>query len=248
MPFENPRHEVLANYPISFCVPVFFGDFPASDGAAPVSNGSGCIVMLHGRAIGVTCYHVVEAYRGRRRHSPATHFNFGPFLLDPDEYLIDQDPVLDIVTLDLTEYVSSSRDLRGTSLIQPREWPPRSVSDTDVLCFAGLPGVWRESIGSSHLRFYSFSSGATGTDSVGDLHLITRIYMDDTLEVLREGLVVGSLGGMSGGPVFAWRRDPILHGEFVGIIKEYQETLDLLYIRRATCITAVGQLINSAQV
>jgi hypothetical protein len=52
------------------------------------------------------------------------------------------------------------------------------------------------------------------------------------------------LGGLSGGPVFVWRRGVIARAELIGFIKEYQENLDLLYVRRANCITVDGILVR----
>jgi hypothetical protein len=242
--FDDPRYHALAEFPVRFCVPVFFGEFPSEPGARPVSNGCGCILRVDNRLIGITCQHVVQGFRDRVTEVPRTQFTFGPYLINPDEALIDENARLDLATFDLTETTPDPIQLKGMSVIEPNRWPPEAVSTNDVLAFAGLPGVWRESIGSTHLRFYSFSSGATGVDAISEDHFITQVYVEDTLEVLRDGMVVGSLAGMSGGPVFVWRDGSVLHAEFVGVIKEYQESLSLLYIRRVTCVDANGQITD----
>jgi len=36
---------------------------------------------------------------------------------------------------------------------------------------------------------------------------------------------------MSGGPVFVWRRGLIVNAELIGFIVEYQQNIDLLYMR-----------------
>jgi hypothetical protein len=54
--------------------------------------------------------------------------------------------------------------------------------------------------------------------------------------------VFGFLGGLSGGPVFAWRKTPVLVAELVGFIYEYQESLDLMFVRSAAVIREDGRL------
>jgi hypothetical protein len=47
---------------------------------------------------------------------------------------------------------------------------------------------------------------------------------------------MGSLGGLSGGPVLAWRKTPILIAELVGFIYKYHDGFDLMYVRAAKVI------------
>ncbi len=169
-------------------------------------------------------------------------FHFGRVDFDPEEYIIAEDAQLDSVTFDLTEFVGRVEELTPLSFVEPIRWPPATVASDDVIAFAGFPGVWREQLSEGHLRFYSFSSGASPVSAIGDLHLVTRIEAEECVAAIRGGLVLGSLGGLSGGPVFVWRTAPILFAELVGFAMEYQETLDLLYIRRATCLDRAGRL------
>ena len=66
--------------------------------------------------------------------------------------------------------------------------------------------------------------------------------MEECSVQINHGLVLGSLGGMSGGPVFAWRIKPILRAELVGFIYEYHEGFDLLGIRDAAALKRDGSL------
>ena len=56
------------------------------------------------------------------------------------------------------------------------------------------------------------------------------------------GKVYGSLRGISGAPVFVWRRGPILYPELVGFVFEYLEDLDILKIRPASTILETGDI------
>ena len=86
--------------------------------------------------------------------------------------------------------------------------------------------------------------GPAAVASLGESHLQTRLDLSESISVLRDGLVLGDLGGLSGGPVMVWRTGPVLHAELVGVAVEYQESLDLLYVRRATCLDRNGSLVG----
>ena len=51
---------------------------------------------------------------------------------------------------------------------------------------------------------------------------------------------------MSGGPVFVWRETGVLLAEIVGFIYEYQESLDLLFIRTANVLRNYGRFANAS--
>jgi hypothetical protein len=44
--------------------------------------------------------------------------------------------------------------------------------------------------------------------------------------------------------VFVWRKTPILVAELVGFIYEYQESLDLMFVRSATVIRDDGRIFS----
>lgn len=159
--------------------------------------------------MGITCHHVLKGFRERRLHGPAV-FQFGPIRVDPELHLISESSGLDLATVDFTAYLDASYNgVPRAICVEPFRWPPAEVDREDVLALAGFPGVWRDQVDINHLRFYSFSSGATPVESSGDKHLVTRIKIEECVVDLRDGLVLGSLGGLSGGPVFAWRKTPI---------------------------------------
>lgn len=240
--FKNPFFEQLSRYPVRFAHPVFLGESPHSSYRAELASGTGVLIRLAQSLIGVTCEHVLADFRRRRKLNPRTIFSFGRLPIDAEGRLIDEDTTVDLATFDLTE-LSGDLDDQGRT-VEPRTWPPGDFADDDVIAFAGFPGRWREQPGQGGLTFYSFSSGASPVTSVGPAHLYTRIEIDKVLRAGVGRLNLGPLGGLSGGPVFVWRRGLIATAELIGFIKEYQENLDLLLIRRATCIAADGTLIR----
>lgn len=234
------RYEELARYPVRLALPVYFREARHPIVGGHWASGSGCLLRLGARTFGVTCRHVVEGFRQFRSLSGTAVFRFGLAEFDPDKHVVAESERLDIVTLDLTQFVGGRLD--SASCIEPVEWPPAEVADDDVLALAGFPGIWRQEVAAEHLRFYSFSSGATAVDSLASDHLYTQIKPDQCVASMEDRLEVESLGGLSGGPVFAWRTGVVLRAEFIGIVTEYQESWDLLHIRRANCLRADGTI------
>jgi hypothetical protein len=234
-------YKALNRYPVRLAQPVYFRDSLSPALGGTWANGSGCLLRFGARIFGVTCRHVIEAYRERRALERGAVFRFGGAQFEPDDHLVAENAKLDIATLDLTQFVGDA-GLTPAACIEPVRWPPGDISTDDVLAYAGFPGVWREEVATDHLRFYSFGSGASGVHSVGTSYLYTRVEPKECLAALEDRLVIGSLGGLSGGPVFVWRTGLVVTAEFVGIVSEYQETYDLLYVARANCVQEDGTL------
>jgi hypothetical protein len=240
--FANPFFDEISKYPVRFATPVFFGESPYSSYAASLKNGTATLLKLQNRFLGVTCHHVLDSYRGLKA-AQHTIFQLGPVQIDPDKYLISEDRNCDLAIIDLTLFVGTVPGLTEAHFVQPTTWPPREVSKGDVLCLAGFPGIWREQEDLGHLRFYSFSSGTGEVLSVGEDHIVTTVQIKDCITQINHGRVWGSLGGLSGGPVFVWRKTPLLVAELVGFIYEYQESLDLMLVRAAKVLREDGTFV-----
>jgi hypothetical protein len=189
----------------------------------------------------VTCQHVLGGFR-RSAGSGDTFLQIDEALVDPGKHLVSESVELDLAVFDLTSFVGRLRHLTEAKFVSPTAWPPGPVSTDDVICMAGFPGVWREQLAAGYFRFYSFSSGAAEVVSVDDRQLVTTVQIQQCINQINHGLVFGSLGGLSGGPVFAWRQAPVLHAELVGFIYEYQANLDLMLVRLASVIRGDGTL------
>jgi hypothetical protein len=155
--FDNQLFDALAKYPVRFSTPVFFGDSPFSSYSASLRNGTGSLVKLGDKCLGVTCEHVLSEYR--RIRDAQTVFHFGRVAINPEEHLISANHDYDLAVFDLTRFVGGSPDFTAAKFVEPTAWPPRDVSREDVICLGGFPGIWREQINLGQLRFYSFSSG-----------------------------------------------------------------------------------------
>jgi hypothetical protein len=239
--FDNPFFDEITKHPIKFSRPVFFGDSPWESYNARLRNGSATLLKLANRYLAVTCHHVVEAFRLYRVTSKGT-FHVGLIPIDPDKFLIDEDAERDLAVLDVTTFIGPH--LPVSQFTEPVRWPPDKITEDDTICFGGFPGIWREQIAPGHLRFYSFSSGASEVLSVSDDLMYTTIKISECIVQFNENRVLGELGGISGGPVFSWRKGGLLVAELVGFICEYQPSYDLLRVRRATVLRADGTIIG----
>lgn len=239
--FDNPFFDEISKYPVKFAAPVFFGDSPNTSFDASLSNGTATFLKLQGRFLAVTCHHVLEGCR-KFQSARSTFFQLGYVRMAPAEHLVAESRELDLAVFDMTPFVGKVRYFTEANFASPLTWPPQAVSTDDVICLAGFPGVWRDQVDQGYLRFYSYSSGAAEVVSVQDRKIVTTVQIQDCINQINHGLVWGSLGGLSGGPVFAWRKTPILVAELVGFIYEYQESLDLMFVRSAGVIREDGTL------
>lgn len=241
--FEDPFNNFVALYAMRFAQPLFFGQSPATAYSAKLSSGTASLLKLQGRYLAITCHHVFDAYRAMRSKDPQTIFQIGRQAFDPVSHLVSESQEQDIVVLDVSSFVREGTDLESGHFFEPLNWPPGNLQEGDLLAFAGFPGVWRQQLEIGYLRFYSVTSGTSEIAALGERHLVTRLALDECESAIRDGLVIGSLGGLSGGPVFVWRPGAILRTELVGFATQYQESFDLLYVRRATCISEDGRIV-----
>jgi len=241
----NALFDQLARYPGRFAQPVFFAD-PAAEGHAAFKNGSGFFVSLPERTVAVTCHHVLADYRNKRGPFLSASFQFGGVRFEPEGRLVAESKQLDLAILDVTSLVSAPDGIDPAWCIVPSTWPPGEVSTDDILALAGFPGIGRQHFTPDYFRFHLLSAGTTEVASLGSAHVVTRLELEKCISsgVLPE--VTEDLGGMSGGPVFVWRKGSLVTAELIGAIYEYQPTLDLLYVRRLSCIRPDGILESLA--
>ncbi len=238
---QNALCDQLARYPGLFAQPVFYAD-PAVSGQAVFKNGSGFFVKLPERTLGVTCHHVLADYRKRRGPTISSSFQFGRVRFEPEARLLSEDPQLDLAIFDVTSLVDVPDGIEAGSCIAPPAWPPGDISSDDILALAGFPGIGRQYFPPDYFRFHLLSAGTTEVASLGPSHLVTRLELGKCVSSGVLPLVTEDVGGMSGGPVFVWRKGLVVTAELIGAIYEYQSSLDLMRVRRLSCLRADGTL------
>lgn len=242
MNLESHFQKALTDWAEPFARPVYFGQRDPHSNKLQVASGTGGLLRLGDKFLGITCQHVIKAYRAAKLEGRADFFYFGDAAIDPDSSVIDESERLDLVVFDLTDVAARTPFLRESNFYEPRHWPPDEIDESDVLAFVGFPGEWREQEGRLDLYFYKMNYGAASIESVSEERICSRLALDEVTYFVRNKTGFQSAGGLSGAPVFAWRRGVILTGELVGFVYEYQAAFDLLFIRRATCIQASGKL------
>ena len=235
----------MAKFPLRFAKAVFFGDRPAKHKQQNVNHGTVTFLELNDRPIALTCSHVLDAYR-KIHSNPDVIFQIGNLEFNPLERIIDESASseLDIVTIDLqglNHKELMSPEGIGSSLFKPVHWPPNNVQQGEFVAFGGFPGVWRKNISWNEMIFDSWSSGATQVSSVREKYFVCQFergYWVQSFNVHGyDGLDLHKLGGLSGGPVFIHRN---IYWEFVGMIYEFSENFDLMYIRPANLVLEDG--------
>jgi hypothetical protein len=230
----------LSRYAAKFARAVYIGEPPPFSSSTFMASATMTVLKVDDLFIGVTCQHVLARYRELLETRANIIFQVGQARFNPLHYLIAEDKERDLVTINVTSLVNEIEEGGKSSFIEPVSWPPGEVTENDVICLAGFPGIWREKLSLGHLRFFSFSTGAAFVRSTGEERFAVRPLDEGGIVTINRGMVLGSLGGMSGGPVFCWRNSDILRAEFVGFIYEHQETLDIMFVRKAKVLNRDG--------
>ncbi len=240
----GPLGREMTKFPLKFAEPVFFGSSPAHGAMTELNNGTASLVDFGKGTIAVTCYHVLEPYKLVRRQKPEPTFQIGNLKFDPLTQVIDESESLDIVTIsikdDQLEELLVKGD-KGKLIFKPHKWPPNEVKESDFVAFGGFPGDWREQMSRSEIAFNTYSSGGCRVASVADDHFVCQFEREYWIKTLdfQGSENLRCLGGMSGGPVFILRK---LYWEFVGIIFEFSEAFELMFIRPAKLINSDGSI------
>lgn len=233
----------ISRYPGRFARAIYVGEPPPFSPSSILNSATMTLLKFGKLLIGVTCQHVLKKYRESKEIDGNVIFQIGALRFDPIKHLISEDKKLDLATFNLTSVASDVTDLPRSSFIEPLNWPPKPVSEGDVLCLAGFPGQWRDQMNQSELRFHSFGVGAAFVQSATEEQFVVSLRAGETVVAVDKGKAVDFMGGLSGGPAFAWRNDVVLRSELVGFIYEYQSDIDRMVVRAAKVLNDDGTLM-----
>jgi len=226
----------LTRFPMYFCNACFFGD--PSDISTKVNNGTITLVKYKNRIFGITNYHVINEFRYRLQNEPKIKFGIGNVEINIEKSIIDEDPYLDLCTLDLQDHEESDFHPHGnvpTHFYEIDDFTTGNLKTGDFVLFGGYPGVWRERPTSNHLIFDTLSSGSTEVNEFTSQNIRCELALDKCIITLKEHHVEfpKNLGGLSGGPVFHHYLSPAGISQFklVGIIYEHIPEYDSILAR-----------------
>lgn len=240
----------ISGYPLEFAAPVMFGPPPQRGDSLVVNSASASLLQLDGRMLVVTCHHVLQEYRKRLTELGDCSFQVGNCRLEPLAQLVAEDATLDIAVIAVTDaQVRELREYRvenfGRNFVVPPAWPPGGVAEGDFVAFGGFPGSLRRVMSWRELSFGSYSSGAAGVTVVGKDYLVCQFDRTNWVKCGYEP-EPSTIRGLSGGPAFAVRRAgaDILWYEFIGIVYEFSEQYELLYVRLARIFGSDGIILG----
>jgi hypothetical protein len=238
----GPLGKHLADFPLRFSAPVVFSEVPSRGQPPSLNNGTISLVELGGRQFGITCHHVISAFREKHSSTSSSIFQIGNLKINPLERVISESKDLDLAILDLSDVDSGQISMgREVNFFQPVSWPSSTVAPGQFVAFGGFPGVWRNYPEHLEITFDSFSLGATMVSDVGARNVVCKLEREYWIQSSGPWPVQDfqQFGGLSGGPVFIFNG---LKAEFVGVIYEYSTTDDYLLIRPSSFINEDGML------
>lgn len=218
----------------NWATPVLIATTPESVEPRILQSGTATLLRLHSRPVAVTAQHVVEKFRELRGRRLAGLLQVGRTAIDLDRDLLSEDATIDLATIDLSSTDHPAIAAADGYFHEPPVWPPKSVSERDVLFFAGFPGSWRKEAPGRNAELAAFCNGAARVTEVHERGLFTELDLEHRVVKTMHGRKIEdlNLGGMSGGPVFVWRLSEagVSSWEMAGVIIECYDVVDRIRI------------------
>jgi hypothetical protein len=238
----------MERYPLRFASVAYFGPSLKRDMPITVRSGSASLLVFGGKPVVVTCSHVLQGYRDMQAEIENCFFQIGNCKLNPLAQLIDESQEFDIAVIALTDKqvqeVTNGKYGFGEFFVDPPVWPPASVIAGEFVAYGGYPGELRKALSFNELSFGSYSSGASRVTATHDNFFVCQFEREHWVTHHFEPEPT-TIRGMSGGPVFAIRRSKdsgLVTYEFVGIIYQFSEEFELLYVRLAGVLGSDGSV------
>jgi hypothetical protein len=246
----------ISDYALRYCTVVAFGKRLSDANGKIAGAGTGTLLQIGTRRFIVTNDHVLAAYEGFRQNQPDASFRVGRESFDPRERLIARDGIKDLCTIDASGL--DLNDRLATDSVPPLEffkavaWPPATPQQDERLFWAGFPKSLREDREGTIFHGPLTLTGSIVTRVDGDF-IVCNLDPDrkDWIVHFADGLdsqspELRTLGGMSGGPAFVAPASS-LRPELVGIIYEYNATVNQMRLTRVEAIQPDGTIRRGTQ-
>jgi hypothetical protein len=219
--------------------PIWWSRSSSPTGNAVLHNGTATLVDTGKKTICVTAGHVFEKYRAHKKEFGDLECQVGSVRVNLEDYLIDYSSSLDLATFELSPILlAASRALAHGA----PNWPPAPVAESDIVIVGGYPGLLRtEESGRLGTPFVSFLAPIAQTSSD---HSAIQLNLEDAYWPDGSGGIApaSELGGMSGGPLFRFRTQPVEYFELAGFIYEASASYGIIFARPASCIDDSGRI------
>ena len=214
---------------------------------ANISHGSIFFLQCEGPPFAVTADHVYDAYLKRKQNDPSIACQVLDLRFDPEERLIDRDPTLDIATFRIEE-----REVEGMGkwIHKPAQWPPLPPEEGKGVYTVGFPAIHRRVLGGNSIEWGVYSLLLTAT-TVSDGRIVCQFERGEWVDTrgfeLPERPPKPSLAGLSGAPLWTLTENAAISWRLGGVVLEFQDNFELLYVRRPDCIKSDGALCKAFQ-
>ena len=229
---------VLRGLVKSHTCPIWWYDDRRAVGKAILHNGTVAFVNTGRKVIAITANHVYEQYLKDKRENADLKCQFGNVTVEPEHYSIAADANVDVATFELPLVLAMAT---GVTTHNAGAWPPAELYESELIILGGYPGNRRSE--KRHTVNSDFVSFISRVGQSSDDHLSIHLNMPESHWPQGERLDSSPvLGGISGGPVFRIRSEPLETIEFAGIIYESSHMYELVFMRHASYIQADGTL------
>ena len=216
----------------------WYGENPRTDEGEP-SGGTVCFVRTGETLLGVSAAHVHRACVEFLESTPGPSCQIGGHSFSPADRIIDIDDVVDLVTYNLSDLQVTAA---GAYAHSPTSWPPISDDTEDVYVGGWL---WSMTDDSTHESTHSFISFVGKLTAQSSRNLVMGVFKATSVPWGNGSLPPNAnLGGMSGGPLYAIRTDPLMCLELIGITYKYGQDSETAYARPVSLIQSDGRLIR----
>lgn len=221
--------------------PIWWSRSSTPIGNAVLHNGTVTLVNTGEKTICVTAGHVYSKYLVHKKEFNDLECQIGSVRINLEDYLIDHSDSLDLATFEITPILSAA--FRASAHGAPK-WPPEQLKESDIVILGGYPGLLRmeeeKRLGTPFISFIAPVAQSSLDHSAIQLNLEDAYWPDGS-----GGIAPASeLGGMSGGPLFRYHREPVEYFELVGFIYESSEMYGIIFARHASCIDSSGRITS----
>lgn len=227
----------------SATVPLWWWRNSIPVGNSILQNGTLCAVHTGEKTICVTADHVYAQYLAHIEQYDDVECQMGNVRVRLEEFLIDRDAAVDIATFEISRILVAGSGIR---IQTAHAWPPANLTEKEIVLLGGYPGFLRgERTGAVDSSFAAFFAPVAQSS---ESHSAFQLNLGDSYWPDRSGGIPehSDLGGMSGGPIFRYRSEPVEFLELAGFIYEASADFELIRGRHASCIRAAGDIEGGA--
>jgi hypothetical protein len=212
---------------MSHTTPVWWWDDTAPVGRSILHNGTMVFVNTGSANLAITASHVYQQYLTDKLQYAEPMCQVGNVRIELERYVIWSSEKLDIAVFKFPSVLTTGT---GVTVHNAGKWPPPRLKQDDIVIAGGYPGNRRTETGTTaHFDFVTMISRVSQSS---EDH--ASIYLNIPHSYWAQGVSIGEnpdLGGISGGPVFLFRSEPIETIELAAIIYEASQEFELVFCR-----------------